>query len=72
MPQGTKGTAIWKDRETGRIMVAIEPNEAHELRCALQPCPCKSPKSRSTAAIRERFVKAIGRAIAPETQGRGT
>lgn len=47
-------------REGDKIIVTIPIEEAHSLRVALQPCPCKSTKSHATTKIRERFVRGLG------------
>lgn len=50
-------------REGENVIVTIPVEEVHELRVALQPCPCKSTKSHATTRLRERFVKGLGMAV---------
>lgn len=50
-------------REGDHVIVTIPIEEVHELRVALQPCPCKSTKSHATTRIRERFVRGLGMAV---------
>ena len=47
--------------EDGFAVIRVPLAEVHALRVALAECPCKSPKSNSTAAIRTRLVRALGR-----------
>ena len=51
--------SITRDGEYAVIRVPM--SEVHSLRVALEPCPCKGAKSTSTAAIRERLAKGLGR-----------
>lgn len=48
-------------REGDEVVIRVPMEDVHSLRVALAPCPCKSTKSTSTAAIRERIAKALGR-----------
>lgn len=50
-------------REGDNVIVTIPVEEVHDLRVALQPCPCKSTKSHATTRLRERFVKGLGLAV---------
>ena len=50
-------------REGDYVILTVPIEEVHELRVALQPCPCKSTKSHATTRIRERFVRGLGMAI---------
>lgn len=53
-------------REGENVIVTIPIKEVHELRVALQPCPCKSTKSHATTQLRERFVRGLGMAVSPK------
>ncbi len=55
----TKSAAIRE--EDGYAIVRIPLEEVHGLRVALEPCPCKAPKSISTEDIRQRLARALGR-----------
>lgn len=49
-------------REEGDTVVIRLPKEdAHGLRVALAPCPCRAPKSIATEGIRTRLSRALGR-----------
>lgn len=50
-------------REGDFIIVRLPLDEVHSLRVALQPCPCKAPKSHTTAEIRKRLEKGLARAM---------
>ncbi len=56
----TKTTAR---REGDTIVITVPIEEAQSLRVALQPCMCGHTKSKSTAKIRDRFVRGIGMAM---------
>lgn len=51
--------SITRDGEYAVIRIPIE--DVHPLRVALETCPCKAVKSNSTASIRERLLKGLGR-----------
>lgn len=40
-------------------VIYVPADEIHGLLVALQPCPCKGPKSKATADIRKRLADAI-------------
>lgn len=48
-------------REGDLIAIRFPAEELHALRVALAPCPCKSPKSNSTASIRKRISDGLAR-----------
>jgi hypothetical protein len=50
-------------RDGAFIVVRIPIKQAHELRQALQPCPCKAPKSIRTGDIRLRLQQGLARAM---------
>lgn len=50
-------------REGGFVVIRVPIEEAHGLRVALAPCPCKGAKSISTASIRWRLAKALGKVV---------
>lgn len=50
-------------RDGQHLLIRLPIAEAHSLRVALQPCPCKGAKSTATADIRIRMSKAIAKAI---------
>ena len=54
-------------REGDNIIITVPVAEAHALRVALQPCPCKSAKSTATTDIRARLARGIGMAIERQT-----
>lgn len=54
--------SVTKDGEY--VVIRVHQDDAHGLRVALAPCPCKAPKSNATAAIRERLRRALGTASA--------
>lgn len=56
-------------RDGDKVVVTIPVDEVQGLRVALQPCPCRAPKSISTAAIRERFVRGLGMALMQKPKG---
>lgn len=47
--------------EDGFAVIRVPLGDVHALRVALAECPCKSPKSNSTAKIRKRIATALGR-----------
>lgn len=47
--------------EDGMGVIRIPLSEIHALRVALAPCPCKSAKSNSTAAIRQRLSDGLAK-----------
>ncbi|MBS8227123.1 hypothetical protein [Vannielia litorea] len=57
------GEASSIKRDGEHLVIRLPIVEAHSLRVALQPCPCKGAKSASTADIRIRMSKAIAKAI---------
>lgn len=48
-------------REGEYAVIRIPMERVHSLRVALQPCPCRAPKSQSTADIRAKLEKALAR-----------
>jgi len=54
-------------REGDNIIITVPVAEAHSLRVALQPCPCKSAKATATTDIRARLARGIGMAIERQT-----
>lgn len=46
--------------EDGMAVIRIPMEEVHGLRVALEPCPCRAPKSHTTAKIRRRLAKSLG------------
>lgn len=50
-------------RVEGGLNVFIPFEDVHSLRVALHPCPCKMPKSFSTEDIRQRFERALAKAL---------
>lgn len=50
-------------REGRYLVVRLPIEEVHGLRVALQPCPCKAPKSSATADIRQRLEQGLARAL---------
>lgn len=47
--------------EGGMAVIRIPLREVHGLRVALAECPCRAPKSFSSADIRQRLALALGR-----------
>ncbi|MCT4369090.1 hypothetical protein CLG85_001530 [Yangia mangrovi] len=50
--------------EGDMVVIRVPLAEAHSLRVALEPCPCKATKSAATASIRERIAKGLVFALA--------
>jgi hypothetical protein len=48
-------------REGDEAVIRLPMSEVHALRVALEPCPCKASKSKSTQDIRARLCGALGR-----------
>lgn len=47
-------------QEGDEAVIRIPFNQIHSLRVALEPCPCRAPKSLSTENIRIRLARALG------------
>jgi hypothetical protein len=45
--------------EDGMAVIYVPADEIHGLLIALQPCPCKGPKSNATADVRKRLADAL-------------
>jgi len=45
--------------EDGMAVIYVPAGEIHGLLVALQPCPCKGPKSSDTADVRKRLADAL-------------
>lgn len=45
--------------EDGMAVICVPASEIHGLLVALQPCPCKGPKSNATADVRKRLADAL-------------
>lgn len=45
--------------ENGMAVIYVPADEIHGLLVALQPCPCKGPKSNATADVRKRLADAL-------------
>ena len=45
--------------EDGMAVIYVPADEIHGLLVALQPCPCKGPKSNATADVRQRLADAL-------------
>ena len=45
--------------QDGMAVIYVPADEMHGLLVALQPCPCKGPKSKATADIRQRLADAL-------------
>ncbi len=54
-------------REGDFLVVRLPLEEVHSLRVALQPCPCKAPKSNATADIRKRLEQGLAKALFSKT-----
>lgn len=50
--------------EDGHAVIRIPIEDVHSLNVALQPCPCRAPKSNGTSAIREALSKGLARLLA--------
>lgn len=53
-------------REGEYIIIRIPVEDAQSLRVAMHPCGCRAPKSNSTADIRDRIIRGLGRALSRE------
>ena len=58
-PDDSVGGSVTMER--GMAVIRVPLREVHGLRVALAECPCKAPKSTSTAAIRQRLDRALVR-----------
>ena len=45
--------------EDGMAVIRMPLKDAHALRVALNPCPCKAPKSNRTLDIRAKFARVL-------------
>lgn len=48
-------------REGAFAVIRVPMSEVHGLRVALEECPCRAPKSNSTAAIRKRISAGLAK-----------
>lgn len=58
-PDDSLGGSVTVER--GMAVIRVPLREVHGLRVALAECPCKAPKSTSTATIRQRLDRALAR-----------